>query len=95
MTAPVCVKCKIRMRCKKTGVDVELMATTDGYQIWMGDHFQCEGCGCEVVTGFGQKPVAEHFQRDRYASFLPGVLLRFWASLKERQEGGGGSWTAR
>lgn len=37
------------------------------YKLWMADLWKCEGCGHEMVTGFGMQPVAEHYERDRYA----------------------------
>ena len=47
-------------------------------RIWNADIFACTGCGTEVATQFGPKPVAEHFQQDRYARFALGVAFRFW-----------------
>ena len=73
------------MRCAKTGVDVELMMAAEApYQIWSGDVFECPGCGFRVVSGFGGKPVAEHFQTQRYATFAKSVFLRFWESLADK-----------
>lgn len=85
MMAPVCVPCQVQMRCKKTGIDVELMAGAEPYQIWNADLFACESCGVQVVTQFGGTPIAEHFQRERYASFLKGAFLRFWGNLIDKR----------
>jgi hypothetical protein len=85
MRQPICVKCRVSMACVKTGVDVEAMAGDMPYQIWSGDLFECPSCKVEIVSGFGQQPVAEHFQEERFAKFVPGVLLRFWGNLKDKE----------
>lgn len=84
MMAPVCVPCQAQMRCKETGIDVELMTAAEPYQIWNADLFACERCGASVVTQFGNTPVAEHWQRDRYAAFVKGIALRFWGSQRDK-----------
>lgn len=81
---PVCVACKVQMRCVKTGVDVELMAADQPHQIWNADRVKCEGCGIEVVTQFARLPVAEHFHA-RYAGFAKGVDMRFWGSMADKR----------
>ena|SRR5271166_431834 len=85
MTAPICVKCRIVMRCAKTGVDVELMAGHEGYQIWNADCFVCPECNVSVISGFGKAPLAEHFQPE-YAKFAEQLDFQFWATLKEKQD---------
>jgi hypothetical protein len=32
------------------------------YKMWVGDEWECKGCGAIIVSGFGQKPIAEHYQ---------------------------------
>lgn len=87
MKAPVCVKCRVVMRIKKTGADVEMMFggedSAKGYQIWSADIFSCQTCGSEVLSGFGPKPVADHYDRARYARFEVGVSVRFWDSPED------------
>jgi hypothetical protein len=34
------------------------------YKIWNADVWKCKSCGNQVVAGFGQKPLAEHFEKD-------------------------------
>ena len=84
MRQPICVNCQVSLRCVKTGVDIEAMAGTMPYQIWSGDLFECPGCGVRVISGFGSQPVAEHFQTERYAKFVPGVFMKFWGTLKDK-----------
>lgn len=35
-----------------------------GYKLWMGDLWECQGCGAEVIAGVGRSPIAEHYQPD-------------------------------
>jgi len=57
----VCVKCQIRLKPKKNEVGV-LDIGNDGkpFYIWDADLWECPNCGIEVVTGFGQRPMANH-----------------------------------
>jgi hypothetical protein len=67
------------MRVRKNSVTVEEL-TDDGaaYKLWDADLFECSECGAEVITGFGQGPIAEHWQpsyraqRDRLKPIFPG-----------------------
>jgi hypothetical protein len=34
------------------------------YKLWIADLWECKGCGHALVFGYGQPPVAEHFQAD-------------------------------
>lgn len=68
MPNPICVKCKLFLKPKKSGVTVEEgRPLGDGsewgpYKLWMADLWECRGCGFELVYGFGRRPVAEHYQ---------------------------------
>jgi hypothetical protein len=31
------------------------------YKLWQGDLWRCEGCGAEILSGFGRVPVAERY----------------------------------
>lgn len=42
----------------------EAPETWSPYKLWTGDLYQCEGCGAEVISGFGQNPVSEHYLPD-------------------------------
>jgi len=73
---PVCVPCKRFFRVKKTGYNfIEGMPTEnkalpgtqepekwEPYKLWVGDLFECQGCGAQIVSGFGARPIAEHYQ---------------------------------
>ena len=59
------------MQCDRNSVVVE--ETTDRgtpYKLWSADRYKCPTCGHEIVSGFGRRPLAEHFQTDDYARVL-------------------------
>lgn len=45
---PWCVPCDQEMRCERNEVDVRAFGA-----LWSGDRYECEGCGHQIVTGFG------------------------------------------
>ena len=74
---PVCVPCQRFFRPKKNGFSfVEAMpigrdrpvpgtAAPDQwkpYKLWMGDLWECHGCGATIVVGVGQSPISEHYK---------------------------------
>lgn len=62
MPRPICAPCRTEMTPKKNGYRVHLRANGQPYQLWDGDLWECRRCGVEVVIGFGQNPVAVHFE---------------------------------
>lgn len=75
---PICVKCQRFYRPKKNDFSfVEGMPKYGNpkagtaepeswapYKLWLGDLWECVGCGSQIVVGTGRVPVAEHFQTD-------------------------------
>ena len=73
---PICVPCQRFFRPKKNGFYfLEGMPICKGaaaggsepekwepYKIWAADQWECEGCGALILTGFGQDPIAEHYE---------------------------------
>jgi hypothetical protein len=78
MTKPVCVPCKRFFRPEKNGYSlVEGMPIVNlappgnaapeqwaPYKLWRADKWKCQGCGHEIVVGFGSSPIAEHYEPD-------------------------------
>jgi hypothetical protein len=67
------------MRVKKNSVTVEeLLEDGAPYKLWDADLWECPDCGVEVITGFGARPLAEHYQteygtqRARFGLIYPG-----------------------
>lgn len=73
MPAPVCVACGLFFKNKRNGVTVEERMqqgdTWVAYKLWHADLKECEGCGTQIITGFGTLPLTEHFMAD-YAKTL-------------------------
>jgi len=77
---PICVPCQRFFRCAKNGYyfieampagtkDRPIPGTTEPehwtpYKIWVGDHWHCDGCGTEIISGVARGRVAEHYQPD-------------------------------
>lgn len=75
---PVCVPCQRFFRAKRVGFYfIEGMPTsTDAkpgqtgsdkwrpYKLWVGDLWECVGCGSTIVTGVGLRPIGEHYEAD-------------------------------
>jgi len=61
---PVCVKCGIEMRLKEDGVGcLDLTEKQKPCQIWDSDMYKCPLCGIEILTDFGQLPVATRHEK--------------------------------
>lgn len=60
----LCVKCKVEFRPIENGVYVrELMHdNTRFYKLWSADKWGCPVCKVEVVAGYGEGPLVEHFE---------------------------------
>jgi hypothetical protein len=41
-----------------------MMNERDPYRLWAVDIKVCPGCGVQIVEGFGQNPIAQHFEED-------------------------------
>lgn len=86
MPGPVCVGCRRFYRARRNGVRVlEQMpeharaepgvgaeASWVPYRVWLADLYRCEGCGHEIIVGFGHAPIGEHYRPD-FAAQLAAV----------------------
>ena len=34
------------------------------YKLWQADLLRCNGCGAEIIVGFGLQPIAERFETE-------------------------------
>ena len=80
---PVCVKCQVEMRPEKNGIGVLDMADFGPYKIWDADKWKCPKCAIEVIIGFGQQAIAEHYEAERFKHFCEGyeeqgLLIKCW-----------------
>ena len=67
------------MHVKQNSVTVEeRLEDQSPYKLWDADLYECPECGVEIITGFGQAPLAEHWQptyaaqRARLEPIVPG-----------------------
>lgn len=63
MPKAVCAKCNVSLRPETNGVAVAEMFQDDReiYKIWDCDLWKCPGCGVEIILGFADRPLTEHF----------------------------------
>jgi hypothetical protein len=76
---PICVPCARFYRPKKNGFYfLEGMPKGDArpqsgtaepekwkpYKLWVGDLWECQGCGATLISGVAGSPLAEHHQPD-------------------------------
>ena len=63
---PCCVDCKTGYVPLKN--DIVVLETMDDemqpYKLWCADLVQCPKCKHRVITGFGKKHFAEHFEKN-------------------------------
>lgn len=78
MPKPACVKCQRFFRPHRNGVWVlegkpafngAQPGTSDAdnwkpYKMWIADLWRCEGCGTEIIYGYGHNPVMQDFRND-------------------------------
>lgn len=51
---PICVKCRLEMRCVKNNRLVcDPPAACGPSTYWLGDEFECPECKVRIITGFG------------------------------------------
>ena len=61
-----CATCALELRIVNTGaVSAEMFQGNSRiYRLWSTDKWKCPGCGFQVLSGFAQRPLAEHFDTD-------------------------------
>ena len=57
----VCVRCKKQLIIEKNGIIAQENAPFGPYKIWETDKWKCPECEYEVLAGFGQQPISEHY----------------------------------
>jgi len=79
MLKPVCVPCQRFFRPEKNnfyfieGMPIGSGVTPPGnsqperwipYKLWASDKWKCQGCGTEILVGFGQRAISEQYMSD-------------------------------
>ena len=67
MPKMVCIKCELQLKPETNGVVVSelFMNDTQVYKVWEADLWKCPGCGMEVIAGWAENPIAEHFETEK------------------------------
>ena len=63
---PVCAACQVEMHPERNGVGVLDMADYGPVNLWDADLWECPKCHFQIVSGFGDSPVARHNEGDRF-----------------------------
>lgn len=66
-----CVRCRVFLVPKRSGVVVEegkpltndITGPWGPYKLWRADLAECPKCKFQLITGFAQRPIAEHFEK--------------------------------
>jgi hypothetical protein len=70
------------MRPRKNGVYVLVLdADQRPYQIWHGDLWECPACKHRSIFGWGQNPIAEHYE-DSFKGWLNEVTFTIEGKLR-------------
>ena len=61
-----CCKCGVSLVPENNGVYVIELFTKEEipYKIWHADRWKCPICGKEIMAGYGQNPISEHYLPD-------------------------------
>ncbi len=85
-TTPVCGRCMVSMTCAENGVNLELIAGEQPYQIWNADRFECKGCGAAAIVNFARLPIAEYWEPD-YSTWAEALKpLRWWSTWLDKRQ---------
>jgi len=58
----VCVPCHTELKPETSGTLVVENASFGPYKVWNADTWKCPVCGHEVVAGFANAPIMEHYE---------------------------------
>lgn len=78
MLKPICFKCHVFYRMKKSGLYITEGMPTDNlapkglikpelwkpYKIWAIDMRECVNCRHQILIGSGREPISEHYRDD-------------------------------
>jgi len=76
----LCVKCQIKLKNHRSGVNVVETFGKDSdvpYKLWKADLYKCPNCGLEICCGFGRSAYAEHYE-ETFAQRMNEAGPKFW-----------------
>lgn len=85
-----CPRCQLALVVKKNGVTAEIMSDFGSYQLYDADLLECPGCAVEIISNFGSRPLAEHYQKPYYERIAEnlrhrGPWFRVWNSRRDKE----------
>jgi len=87
MPKPICIKCKVEYRPFENGAYVaEMFNGNNIYKIWMADIWQCPVCKNKIVVGFGQEPIAHHFEKEKVEKLKNKIKAYAYETITEVME---------
>lgn len=66
MPKAVCLTCDREMAPDKSGVTVTSLSHLGPYYVAQADRWRCELCEQTILLGFGQRPIAEQYEGQRF-----------------------------
>jgi|GEM_PF-4224985 len=68
----ICTDCGREFKNMRSGVWVKelFQKNKEVYRVWMADLLDCPKCDKEVVARFADKPIAEHWNKEKMADIL-------------------------
>lgn len=68
----ICASCAREFTNIRSGVLVKelFQQNKEVYRVWMADYLACPECGDGVVARFADKPIAEHWDKEKMADVL-------------------------
>ena len=68
----LCTDCGRDFQVDKTGVLIKelFMGDKQVYRIWAADLLKCPGCNIIIIARFADKPIAEHWDKEKMAEAL-------------------------
>ena len=83
---PICVGCRVAMRCERNGFVVSDPSTSGACAtLWRGDKWKCPGCGVQIVEGFGTGTLlVDYPEEQREEAIIESMPFRHSLPLKRK-----------
>ena len=93
----ICTDCGLEFKNMRSGVWIKefFQKNKEVYRVWMADRLGCPECGRVVIARFADKPIAQHWDKDKMAAVLrecekkkPGFDLFEWKEFSPEKTKG-------
>lgn len=75
----ICLTCQMEMTPDRNGALIKAQRRDDAdgtphdYYIVSGDRYRCPVCDATIITGFANRPMAEHFESEKWSQLEPFI----------------------